>query len=191
MKKRTSPTASHFPSGLKDTHVAAFMRSRAVHVFDVEVSSKLDVSMLPEALTPKSFNVKDSLLRDSRNAILCSELICEDAALHVVTFGLARKNLCVICKLSSNCTTTAAAPAVYAKDLDGGWLSKAPVEQPMTRFRNSPVSIEDWFCRDLFDVLFCELRVRKAPADAEVVSFRAVLPEVFDAVGVCIPAIPI
>ena len=123
--------------------------------------------------------------------MLCNELICEDAELHVVTFGLARKNLCVTCRLSSNCTTTAAAPAVYANDLVAGWLSKAPVEHPITRLRNSPVSVVDWFCRDRFGVLFCKGRDKKLPGDPFGVSFRFVFPSVFDARGVCSPAIPV
>lgn len=36
---RTSPTASHFPSGLKDKQVAAFIRSRADHVLVLGESS--------------------------------------------------------------------------------------------------------------------------------------------------------
>lgn len=67
---------------------------------------------------------------------------CAPAAadVSVGAFGRALKNRWVTCRLSSRVTTTAAAPAVYANDRVGGWLSKALVEQPITRLSDRLLS---------------------------------------------------
>jgi hypothetical protein len=62
------------------------------------------------------------------------------ADVSVGAFGRALKNRWVTCRSLSRVTTTAAAPAVYAKERVGAWLSKALVEHPMTRFSDRVLS---------------------------------------------------
>jgi hypothetical protein len=60
--KPTSPTAKNFPSGLRETLVAAFIRSRDVHVREPVVSGRSAVNCVGEAVPPLT-NLDDAGVR--------------------------------------------------------------------------------------------------------------------------------
>jgi len=112
----TSPTARYLSSGLKETHVAAFILSLAVHVLvlgESPHSPRGDAAASGDPPTPASLRDARARLRDSREMLGGVEGGKEDiVGFTGVAVGLARKKRWVTCSLSSSFTTTAAAPAV-------------------------------------------------------------------------------
>lgn len=114
------------------------------------------------------------------------------ADVRVGAFGRALKNRCVTCRSLSRVTTTAAAPAVYANERVGAWLSKALVEHPMTRFKERQLSgnielveVENWRLPGDFAAPRCE----NSPGELVGVSLRFGIAPVDLEVGVKRPAI--
>lgn len=134
----TSPTARYFPSGLKETQVAALTRSRAVHDCPAPGESLHAVAGEPSEDTPMpdSLNVDALRMRLSAVAGVGVEGPYADVEeLTAAAVGRARKNRCETWYSSSTVAMTAAAPAVKAKQLPLGSPSKELAEAavvPMT-----------------------------------------------------------
>lgn len=145
----TSPTARNLPSRLIDTHVAALILSLLVHVFEDGESpqSKLVCGVVGEYGTAESRRAATALFRPSFGVFVGVEGPKEVAfiALSGSAVGRALKNLWVYLDLSSpeKFTTTALAPATYAKLLEEERLSNAVGEftvVPIILFSERPDS---------------------------------------------------
>jgi hypothetical protein len=144
----TSPTAKNLPSGLIETHVAAFIRSRAVHVFDVGESDQSFDEVVGDCPTPNSLSDEAIRLRVSFEVVEGVEgaLKADESVVYIgCAVGRARKKYCVVWRSLSILTTTAAAPAVYANKFEDGRLSKPLAELvvvPMICLSERPASYE-------------------------------------------------
>ncbi len=143
----TSPTARNLPSWLIERQVAAFILSLLVQVFEVGESphSRLVCGVEGEYGTAVSRRAITALLRPSL-AVFVGVEGEKDVAIAVfkgTAVGRALKNLCEYLEVSSTLTTTAAAPAVYAKIRAEERLSKAVGEEtvvPIILLRDKPDS---------------------------------------------------
>lgn len=123
MSSHTSPTARYLPSELKATELAAFIRSRAVHVLEVgESSHSPGVDVVPIGDVPISRKGASPRLRASANEPVGVRGLLTAEELRGTAVGRALKNCCDALRSSSSVVTTAVAPATYAKDLVVGEL---------------------------------------------------------------------
>ena len=166
----TSPTARNLPSLLIETQVAALILSRLVQVFLQDISVillqsrvgylKLGQSTYELGESPHSrlvcgvdgeYGTAESLTATSVLFLpSLAVFVGVDGAPEVVltifsgtAVGRALKNRCKYLEVSSTVTTTAAAPAVYAKVLDDERQSKAVGEEtvvPMILLSDKPDS---------------------------------------------------
>jgi hypothetical protein len=127
--------------------VAALILSLLVHVFDVGESphSKLVCGVVGEHGTAESLRAATALFRLSFAVFVGVDGANDIAftALSGTAVGRALKNLCEYFDVVSTSTTTAAAPAVYAKIREVDRLSKAVGEEtvvPIILFSDKPDS---------------------------------------------------
>lgn len=143
-----SPTAKNRPSRLMDRQVAAFILSLLVQVLEVGESpphSRLVCGVFGEYGTAESLRAATALFRPSLAMFAGFDGINNAAftALSGIAVGRALKNRCEYFEVSSTLTTTAAAPAVYAKIREEERLSKAVGEEtvvPIILFSDRPDS---------------------------------------------------
>jgi hypothetical protein len=143
----TSPTARNLPSLLIDKHVAALILSLLVHVFELGESpqSRLVCGVEGEYGTAESLRAATDLFLPSLAVFVGVEGAIDVilTLLRGTAVGRALKNRCEYFEVSSTLTTTAAAPAVYAKMRDEERLSNAVGEEtvvPIILLRDNPDS---------------------------------------------------
>jgi hypothetical protein len=143
---RTSPTARYFPSALKDTQVAAFTRSLAVHVLPLGESDHSDV--VGEKGTPPSVDSRPATLFLNSEAGFVGVVgpYTVGMGLRGMAVGRARKNRCLKLSFSSKEQMTAAAPAVKARCRFSGRVATQLAQLavvPTTCRRERPVSLRE------------------------------------------------
>jgi hypothetical protein len=149
----TSPTARNLPSRLIERQVAALIRSLLVHVFEFGESpqSRLVCGVEGEYGTAESRKLATVRFLPSFATLEGVDGVPDTKfeELKGTAVGRARKNRCEGFDVSSTLTTTAAAPAVYAKIRDEDKLSKAVGEEtvvPIILLRERP---DSYAARDL------------------------------------------
>ena len=147
LRLRTSPTARNLPSRLMDRQVAAFILSLLVHVFELGESphSRLVCGVVGEYGTTESLRDVTVLFLPSFAVLVGVEGAKAFALVEAngIAVGRALKKRWKYFESSSIFTTTAAAPAVYAKIREDDRLSKAVGEEtvvPIILFKDKPDS---------------------------------------------------